>query len=328
MSATGLPQAGGSAGAQRTRRTSRTSCAPDSTLADLLALASEAGAGFRLHGHGVQVDHAASLPADLRTALRARRAELWDHLGGATLDQPSLDLLAHLGVQFVVPGTVEEALLLLAEIEADSDAHTPTELCCRPGLLGLDIETAALPGTERRPPIMLRKDGLPAKYQPALNSDAALDPHRSRIRLVQLYGGGRRCLVLDTDLVPLNVLAPVLHRRTAVAHNAAFELRHLAAAGITLPQFEDTMQATGLLLGVHHRGLDDAAAEYLAIELPKGLQRSDWSAPTLSPGQLAYAAIDAVVAFRLWLKLRIELLNKQRGGAYLLQRDVTPAWRA
>jgi ribonuclease D len=165
---------------------------------------------------------------------------------------------------------------------------------------------------------------VPAKHQPAFDSSAGLDPQRSRIHLVQLYGGGRRVVVLDTDLVPLDLVAPVLQRRTAIIHNAVFELRHLIAHGIGVPHFEDTLQAAGLLLGVYRRGLDDAALAYLDVELPKGLQRSDWSSPYLSAGQYAYAALDAIVAFRLWLTLRLELLSKDRGGAYLLQRDVTP----
>ena len=198
--------------------------------------------------------------------------------------------------------------------------------CSRGGLLGLDIETAANAGEEERPAARLRlKDGLPAKHQPAQRSSAALDPHRSSIRLVQLYGGGKRCLVLDTALVPIEILAEVLSRRVIVIHNVGFELRFLMEAGLKVPNFEDTMQAVGLLLGTHRRSLDDASDAYLSLVLPKALQRSDWSAPHLSPGQFAYAALDAVVAFRLWLRLRVELREKQRGPAYVLQRDVTPA---
>jgi DNA polymerase I-like protein with 3'-5' exonuclease and polymerase domains len=294
-------------------------------LIDMLLKAQHAGTGFRLYGCGVQVTGASRLPADISCALQIRCDELWEHLGGVTLDQPPLELLAALGVTVVIPETVDEARAVLTAIETDSSINTPGELLYRPPLIGLDIETAALPGTEQRPSVKLRKDGQPAKRQPKFNSVAALDPQRSRVRTVQLYGGGRRCLVLDTDKVPLDTVAPVLQRRTAIIHNATFELRHLAAAGIAVPHFEDTMQAAGLLLGVYRRGLDDAASAYLDIELPKGLQRSDWSAPQLSRGQYAYAALDAIVAFRLWLKLRQELLAKDRGGAYLLQRDVTPA---
>ncbi len=75
---------------------------------------------------------------------------------------------------------------------------------------------------------------------------------------------------------------------------------------------------------MRRRGLDDAASAYLGIDLPKELQISDWGAAVLSPGQLAYAALDAVVALRVWPKMRTELIEKRRGSAYVLQRDVTP----
>ena len=296
-----------------------------SAVAELVAHATKLGATFRLRGDELVVTLVKALPRPLYDALRGRREELWALLGGDALDQPPLDLLAALRATPVIPTTWEKACVALAEIEADSARHTPPDLNHRPGLIGLDIETAALPGAESRPSIKLRKDGIPAKHQPPAKGDAALDPNRSRIRLVQLYGGGRRCMILDTDLVSLDVLVPVLQRRTAIIHSAGFDLRHLAAAGIAVPHFEDTMQAAGLLLGAYHRSLDESAAAYLGIELPKTLQTSDWSAPQLSDGQYAYAALDAIVAFRLWLKLRAELINKGRGEAYLLQRDVTPA---
>jgi DNA polymerase-1 len=297
----------------------------NASIPTLLKQTNGTDARFRLLGNQVEVRNASAMPAPLYAELRGRIGEVWDHLGGRALDQPSLDLLAKLGVEIVIPRTIEEAQAAITETERDSDRYTPQALRGRPGLLGCDSETAALSGTEQRPAVKLKKDGYPAKNQPALNSDAALDPHRSRVRLVQLYGGGRRCLVLDTDRVPLEVLAPVLRRRTLVFHNATFELRFFAAAGLEVRHFEDTMQATGLLLGVRRRSLDDAALTYLGIELPKGLQRSDWSAPELSPGQYAYAALDAIVTLQAWVKLRVELLSKNRGGAYLLQRDVTPA---
>jgi DNA polymerase I-like protein with 3'-5' exonuclease and polymerase domains/DNA modification methylase len=213
-------------------------------------------------------------------------------------------------------------------MEQDSDVNTPEPvLRTRGGLLGFDTETAANPGEDTRPAIRFRlRDGHPSRNQPkSKSSGAALDPHRSSIRLAQLYGGGRRCLVLDTTIVPLSALSDVLSRRAMVIHNAAFELRFLAEVGVAFPQFEDTMQAAGLLLGTHRRSLDEAAKTYLGLDLPKGLQRSDFSAPRLSPGQIAYAALDAIVAFRLWLKLRLDLYAKDRSRAYLLQRDVTPA---
>ena len=260
----------------------------------------------------------------LRAGLRVRRDELWELLGGAAVNQPPLDLLAALQITPVVPQSESEALTAIAEIEADSDRATPDELRDRPGLIGLDIETMALAGMEERPAIKLTLKGLPHARQAPFKGTAALDPHRSTPRLVQLYGGGPSCLVLDTTRVPLSVLAPVLARRTMVIHNAAFELNFLTAAGLTIPYFEDTMQAAALLLGVRRRSLDDAALAYLGVELPKTLQTSDWGAERLSAGQYAYAAIDSIAAFWLWLRMRPDLLQKARMPAYQLQRDVTP----
>jgi DNA polymerase I-like protein with 3'-5' exonuclease and polymerase domains len=297
-------------------------------LPELLRLANQEGARFRLAGARVQVNVSAT-PAltPVLAALKARRDELWALLGGNEADVASLALLAKLKVEPVVPVTPAEAEVLIAEMETDGDTHTAADIrAARGGVLGLDIETAPRPGEDTRPPVKLRlKDGLPAKKQPALKGDAGLDPHRATIRLVQLYGGGKRCLVLDTTRVPLTLLADVLARRVVLIHNASFELRFLTEAGLAVPRFEDTMQATGLLLGVHRRGLDEAASAYLGITLPKGPQRSDWSAAELSPGQIAYAALDSIVAFRLWPRLRNELLQKQRGAAYVLHRDATPA---
>jgi DNA polymerase-1 len=84
------------------------------------------------------------------------------------------------------------------------------------------------------------------------------------------------------------------------------------------------MQAAGLLLGVRRRGLDDATEAYLGVTLPKDLQLSDWGAPVLHPGQIAYAALDAIAVFWLWPKLHAELVSKDRVLAYRLQRDVMP----
>jgi DNA polymerase I-like protein with 3'-5' exonuclease and polymerase domains len=268
-------------------------------------------------------------PPELRPVLdvlKGRKPEIMAILGATERDQPPIDLLASLGITPVVPATIEETETLLAELIEDSLKITPAGVRKYNGVwLGCDSETTALPGEEERPPAHLRlKDGLPAKNQPSLKKlRAPLDPHRSRIRLVQLYGGGQRCLVLDTDVVPLGVLAPVLTKHTLILHNASFELRFFAEAGIEVAHFEDTMQAAGLLLGVQRRSLEEGVRAYLGIDLPKGHQTSDWGASILSGGQIAYAALDGVAPFQLWRKLRVELHQKGRSAAYTLQRDVT-----
>jgi hypothetical protein len=227
----------------------------DSPTADLLKAVTKAGVRFQVAGDQIRVTGQAS--PELRPildVLKGRRKELMSILRGDA-DQSGVDLLDALGVTAVVPATAEEARVLLAELITDSEKITPPKLQKQGRVwLGADIETAALPGEEERPAVHLRlRDGLPAVNQPRFKGKAGLDPHRSRIRLLQLYGGGHRCLVLETSLVPVNVVAEAFRSCTLLIHNAGFELRFLTQAGIELSRFEDTMQAAGLLLGVHRR---------------------------------------------------------------------------
>jgi DNA polymerase I-like protein with 3'-5' exonuclease and polymerase domains len=306
------------------------------TLPELVRTAIRQGAGFYLRGAQVGVMHPERMDPALKATLQAQRDALWKFLGGEDLDRPSLDLMASRfpDIQIVVPRDENEALAVLAQLEADAHA-VPDQVQghVRPGrgLLGFDIETQANPGEDVHQSVTVSKDGKvdrkPALDPPAIRrqrrpeSSAALEPRRSSVRLAQLYGGGTTCLVLDTKLVPLMALAPLVSRRTLVVHNAQFELSFLHHAGISIDDngFECTMQAAGLMLGVHRRGLDDAALQYLGIEVPKDLQTSDWSTPVLSPGQIVYAALDAILALRLWFILRREIIKNERGEAYAIQ---------
>jgi DNA polymerase I-like protein with 3'-5' exonuclease and polymerase domains len=151
---------------------------------------------------------------------------------------------------------------------------------------------------------------------------AALDPHRARIRLTQSYGGGRRVAVIDlfrTGVGVLDLLAGV----DIVAHNAAFELTHLEAAGVELGQIFCTMQATRLTLGERATSLADGVKAHLGIALDKTEQGSNWSAPQLTLEQLEYAARDAVVTFRLSARI-FRALDRQT-PAYEIQAMATPA---
>src|SRR4051812_16858034 len=110
-------------------------------ITQLVAQATQLGAVFRLAGDAVSVACAGTaLPPPLLEALHARRQEVWHLLGGETFERQPVDLLEQLAVVPVIPVTWERARDVLAEIEADSDRHTPAELRYRPGLIGLDIE--------------------------------------------------------------------------------------------------------------------------------------------------------------------------------------------
>ena len=151
---------------------------------------------------------------------------------------------------------------------------------------------------------------------------AGLDPHRARIRLLQVYAGGDRVLVVDLDQTGTGVL-DLIDGVSVIAHNIAFELAFLEAAGVALGELQCTMQAVRLTLGEKAMSLAAAARAYLNLDLDKSLQTSDWNALYLSPEQIDYAAIDAVVAWELAERI-LPRLKVQR-AAYEIQLGAVPA---
>jgi DNA polymerase-1 len=177
-------------------------------------------------------------------------------------------------------------------------------------VIGFDFETAARNGfvTSECFSIALTRRGELAKHQPGWKDRGlGLDPHRSDIRLVAVYGGGDSVGVIDlrrTGPEPLRALA----LRRLVAHNAEFEAKFMLAAGIEPADLSCSMLAAGLVArgkssrkidGTRRPALADAALELLDVQVPKGGQLVDWRAPNLPTEAIEYAALDAVLARRL-----------------------------
>jgi DNA polymerase-1 len=213
------------------------------------------------------------------------------------------------------------------------------------GLVAVDFETAASPAEVDRlaalydehavvsgklkavkklgaPDGALKAEAKRLKAAIACAETAGLDPHRARVRLLQLYGGGRRVAVIDLDRVGVGILSQ-LDGVTIMAHNAQFELSFLAKAGVEPGETHCTMQACGLTLGEGSASLKDAAAAYFGVELGKTEQTSDWGAPHLSRAQVEYAARDAIVTWRLAQKV-LPVLGEQ-ATAYEIQMAAIPA---
>ncbi len=184
--------------------------------------------------------------------------------------------------------------------DAAGAAEAVAQLAEPPRLLGVDIETEPL-----------------AEY--ANHHRAGLDPHMSRIRLFQAYGGGDTAHVFDLRSVPLGVLEP-LWKLPLVAHNALFELEHLLHAGVRPERIGCTMlQANALSGGLP--SLADLARDRLGWAISKDLQLSDWGAAELRDEQLEYAALDAVVALRIAQAQQHDLEAEQKVLTYRLMRD-------
>ncbi|MCM8746784.1 DNA polymerase [Thermomicrobium sp. CFH 73360] len=164
-----------------------------------------------------------------------------------------------------------------------------------------------------------------------------LDPHQGRIRLVAL-SDGEQVVLLDAAALSRNALAAALrqlaHGRVVALHHGAFDLGYLLVHGLPLPTaLRDTMLEAMLLDAgqrLHQRGtftLEALAAEWLGLTVDKRLQTSDWSG-ALSAEQLAYAARDALVTWRLAERLQPELARAGLTEAAALEARALPfvAW--
>jgi DNA polymerase-1 len=157
-----------------------------------------------------------------------------------------------------------------------------------------------------------------------------LDPIRDRTRCLQVADEST-AFVFDFDGVEPATLWPLMNcGGMFVAHNATFEWRFLRRLLLQpLTTLHDSMlmarTAYGLQPGGGYPSLADTAARVLGLTIDKSVRRSDWTAPgPLTPAQVHYAALDAVLAFRLAHPLRDRLRNTGQTKAYGLQLAALP----
>ena len=140
-----------------------------------------------------------------------------------------------------------------------------------------------------------------------------LDPHTSKIRLLQFSLNGKNIL-LDLFELPSESLKPIFSfledpALTKVAHNAKFDAKFLRSNfGVNLNGIFDTYLAS-VLVGagseIDRHSLEASVQRFLSISMNKEAQLSDWSGK-LDAYQLDYAAHDAEVL----LPLRDALVEK------------------
>jgi ribonuclease D len=130
--------------------------------------------------------------------------------------------------------------------------------------------------------------------------------------------------VIDVFRTGVEVLRQ-LQGASVIAHNAAFELSFFEThvARDLFGDVHDTLQAARLTLGADRTSLAKAAKAYLELDLDKDKQTSDWAAEHLSKEQLDYAALDAVVLWKLSRRV-LPALQHQR-SAYDIQMEAIPA---
>ena len=109
------------------------------------------------------------------------------------------------------------------------------------------------------------------------------------------------------DLAPLREVMNAA-RPQKVIHNARFERRVLAAAGVALEGVFDTLEASRRVRGTDAlggHGLAIVCERELGVSLDKGEQTSNWSRRPLDADQLRYAALDAEVLLTLFDRLKV-----------------------
>ncbi|HEX9004617.1 MAG TPA: DNA polymerase, partial [Blastocatellia bacterium] len=155
------------------------------------------------------------------------------------------------------------------------------------------------------------------RAQPVIGLDTettGLDPHTSRLRLLQL-ATPQTSYVIDCFRFSPEQLSPLLEIITAaqpvkVAHNAKFDAKFLMKhLGIRLNGIFDTYLASLLISAGnenHRHGLAPVASRYLDLQLDKEQQLSNWSGE-LSRHQLDYAARDAGILLPLRDKMAARL---------------------
>jgi DNA polymerase I-like protein with 3'-5' exonuclease and polymerase domains len=175
-------------------------------------------------------------------------------------------------------------------------------------VIGLDMETEVLAELRSPIPVKFTKQGQLAIHQPKDGiAGLALDPHSSKVRLVQLWITGT-ARVFDMHTVPWFVFDPLFRDPTInwAAFNAVFEAKRLIHETGCMPagRLYDVMTAIWLTHG-QRPNLEDAASLVFDLTVPKVLGASDWSADPLSQEQLEYAALDSVLAAALWHEQRV-----------------------
>lgn len=132
-----------------------------------------------------------------------------------------------------------------------------------------------------------------------------LDPHSSRIRLLQFYSKGLTPVVIDFNYAShyWDLLETFLKTtRKWALHNASFDLKFLWRHGLDLKGyiFDTMLTAQVLDAGLEVKySLSECCNRYLGIAVDKFEQKTDFSGP-LNPEQLEYAALDTVHTYKLF----------------------------
>lgn len=166
---------------------------------------------------------------------------------------------------------------------------------------------------------------LPADYNPgsaiAIDTETlGLNPHRDRLCVVQISKGDGDAdvvQILKDGPLPKNLIRVLSDESVLkIFHYARFDLAVLFHAFGVMPRPVYCTKVASRLVRTYtdRHGLKDLVREFLAVELSKQQQSSDWGADTLTQAQLDYAASDVLHLHALKEKLDQRLERENRLG--------------
>ncbi|WP_083260463.1 DNA polymerase (plasmid) [Cyanobacterium sp. IPPAS B-1200] len=140
-----------------------------------------------------------------------------------------------------------------------------------------------------------------------------LDPHTSKVRLIQIASYGHKTIIIDCFKCNPKLIQPLLlNNAIKIFHNAKFDLQFFFSLGLEVNQrLFDTMLGYQLVNAgkIFKASLKDLAKNLLDIDLSKAEQTSDWRKKELSSAQLNYASLDAKILLFLREKIRDSLIK-------------------
>lgn len=177
-------------------------------------------------------------------------------------------------------------------------------------LFGIDTETAAHPEYKGR-------------------TNAALSPHLSGVRLLQIFDG-KNSVIFDThSILNRTLFTDFLENKRFVAHNAVFDLQFFKREfGVKRMNLGCTMLLSKLLFHAVYPtdeglsvSLQNMVEKVFKENILKHAAKSDWSEPDLTFEQIEYAALDAICVLKLAEKLAPGLTKFKLERYYQLCKD-------
>lgn len=208
---------------------------------------------------------------------------------------------------------------------------------------GVDIETTYK---------LEYKDWNSKKLKPKRGPSTGLDPHLTRIRLIQIYDHiANLVYILDMFHIDVSIAVTLLSSLKLVAHNAIFEQKHIRKLSPLTEclDIECSMVQAYLIDRAEHSpfepdeedeeeleedeerkgknqgfGLHALSVKYLNLPLEKKYQADGWDTTELEPARLAYAAMDAIVCKKLHVMMTPKIATYGMQKIYRLSNLMVP----